>query len=84
MVILEYHAAALALTAVIVVVSAHSFYRLFLGPLAQVPGPKLAALTRWYECFYDLFRPAQYVFKIAELHKRYGRLMPPLHTCGFN
>ncbi|KAI1382876.1 cytochrome P450 family protein [Hypoxylon trugodes] len=52
-----------------------AFYRLFLSPLAKIPGPKLAALTYWYECYYDVFRPAQYVFKIKELHRVYGPII---------
>ncbi|KAI3322538.1 cytochrome P450 [Xylariaceae sp. AK1471] len=47
-------------------------YRRFLDPLAKVPGPKLASLTSWYECYYDVVLPAQYVFKIKELHQQYG------------
>jgi hypothetical protein len=49
-------------------------YRLFLSPLAALPGPRLAALTYWYECYFDVFQKAQYVFKIKELHKRHGML----------
>ncbi|KAI9678375.1 MAG: hypothetical protein M1822_008021 [Bathelium mastoideum] len=52
-----------------------SCYRLYLCPLASIPGPRLAALTYWYECFYDVWRPAQYVFKIRELHQRYGPIV---------
>ncbi|OTA88365.1 hypothetical protein M434DRAFT_80333, partial [Hypoxylon sp. CO27-5] len=50
-----------------------SFYRLFLHPLARFPGPKLAAVSRWYEAYCDVVQNGQYTFKIAELHKRYGR-----------
>lgn len=49
-----------------------ALYRLFLSPLADFPGPKLAALTSWYECYYDVIKPGQYVWKIQELHKHYG------------
>ncbi len=57
---------------VAVYVASIAFYRLFLHPLARFPGPKLAALTRSYEAYYDIARNGQYTFKIAELHKKYG------------
>ncbi|KAK6825858.1 cytochrome P450 monooxygenase, partial [Apiospora arundinis] len=50
-----------------------SIYRLFLHPLARFPGPKLAAVTRYYEAYYGLICNGQYTFKIAELHKKYGK-----------
>jgi cytochrome P450 len=52
-----------------------AIYRLFLSPLAAIPGPKLAALSRWYECYYDIVQPARYTFKIQELHSRYGPIV---------
>ncbi|KAF3768154.1 cytochrome P450 [Cryphonectria parasitica EP155] len=45
------------------------------GPLTDFPGPKLAGLTYWYECYHDIIRPGQYVFKIKELHARYGPII---------
>lgn len=48
-------------------------YRLYLSPLTKFPGPKLAALTLWYEFYYDVIKRGQYTWKIAELHKQYGR-----------
>ncbi|MCJ1479035.1 hypothetical protein MMC13_007719 [Lambiella insularis] len=49
--------------------------RLFLTPLALIPGPKLAALTSWYEFYYDVIRPGKFVWKIQELHKEYGPIV---------
>ncbi|KAH8768275.1 trichodiene oxygenase, partial [Diaporthe sp. PMI_573] len=51
------------------------FYRLCLHPLAEFPGPKLAAITRYYEGYYDVILNGQYTFKIAELHQRYGPIV---------
>ena len=54
-----------------------AIYRLYLHPLAGIPGPKLAALTRYYEAYFDICKGGVYTFKIGELHKKYG--MPSLH-----
>ncbi|KAK8024999.1 hypothetical protein PG990_002822 [Apiospora arundinis] len=59
-------------TIVVVYFATLSIYRLMLHPLASFPGPKLAAITRYYEAYYDLVRTGQYTFKITELHKKYG------------
>jgi hypothetical protein len=50
-------------------------YRLYLSPLARFPGPKIAALTHWYECYYDVFAPGggMYMWEIEKMHKKYGR-----------
>ena len=47
-------------------------YRLHLSPIAGFPGPKLAALTYWYETYYDVVRKGRYAFKIEEMHRKYG------------
>ena len=64
------------LLAFIVLLSIWTVYgaieRLFLSPVAKIPGPRLAALTYWYETYYDVIKPGQYVFKIKELHDHYG------------
>ncbi|CCT61204.1 hypothetical protein [Plenodomus lingam JN3] len=52
-----------------------AFYRLYVHPLAKFPGSKLAAITRWYELYYDVIREGQYTFKIADLHKAYGPII---------
>lgn len=50
-------------------------YRLFWHPLAKFPGPKLAAVTRWYEAYYDVVQNGRYTFRIAELHTQYGPIV---------
>jgi hypothetical protein len=47
-------------------------HRLIFHPLANVPGPRLAALTYLYEFYYDGLKQGQYVFRIDELHREYG------------
>src|ERR1700712_1507401 len=56
-----------------------AIYRLLLHPLAHIPGPQLAALSTWYECYYDCFYGGggQYMFKLKELHERYGPIIRP-------
>lgn len=41
-------------------------------PLAHFPGPKLAALSKWYEFYYDVVLKGQFTFQIQDLHKKYG------------
>lgn len=50
-------------------------YRLILSPLAKIPGPVLAGLTSWYEIYYDIILPGQYVWKIKEMHQKYGPIV---------
>ena len=55
-----------------------AIYRLYLSPLAGFPGPKIAALTQWYECYYDVFAPGSgmYMWEIEKMHKKYGTVAP--------
>jgi hypothetical protein len=51
-------------------------YRLLLSPIAGFPGPKLAALTQWYEFYYNVILPGQFFLHIETLHDKYGRNCP--------
>ena len=51
-------------------------YRLSLHPLASFPGPSLAAMSHWYEFYYDYFPPGgQYIFAIRDMHAKYGPIV---------
>ncbi|QSZ35699.1 hypothetical protein DSL72_006821 [Monilinia vaccinii-corymbosi] len=58
-----------------ILTTAEAIRRIYFHPLAHIPGPKLAALTWWYEFYFDVVQPGQYVFKIQELHKQYGPII---------
>ena len=55
----------------------YTFYgiisRLYLSPIAKFPGPRLAAISLWYEFYHDVMKRGRYTWKIGELHKQYGR-----------
>ncbi|RKL19410.1 hypothetical protein BFJ68_g3684 [Fusarium oxysporum] len=50
-------------------------YRLYLSPLAKIPGPRLAALTFFYEFYYDVVKRGKFLWKIQELHRQYGPIV---------
>ena len=49
-----------------------AFYRLYWSPLAKFPGPRLAALSNWYEFYYDVVMQGRFTSHIQDLHKQYG------------
>ncbi|KAF3045052.1 hypothetical protein E8E12_006351 [Didymella heteroderae] len=50
-------------------------YRLYLHPLARFPGPRIAAVTSWYEGYYEIVKNGQYSRKISKLHDEYGPII---------
>lgn len=51
--------------------------RLYYHPLAQIPGPKLAAATLLYQTYYSFAGGrSRFYQKIARLHHEYGQTVP--------
>lgn len=49
-------------------------YRVYLCPLAKsrIPGPRLGALTKFYEAYYEIVQRGRFAFKLDDLHESYG------------
>ncbi|EON62171.1 hypothetical protein W97_01391 [Coniosporium apollinis CBS 100218] len=52
-----------------------AIYRVYLSPIANFPGPKLAALTYWYEFYHEVILRGQYTFRINDWHDKYGPII---------
>jgi hypothetical protein len=49
-----------------------TFYRLYLHPLANFPGPMLAAASDYYITYYDVWKDGAMVKQLEKLHRMYG------------
>ncbi|KAH7354758.1 cytochrome P450, partial [Rhexocercosporidium sp. MPI-PUGE-AT-0058] len=49
--------------------------RLLFSSLSHVPGPKLAAITSWYEFYYNVVLGGKFFLKIETLHEEYGPII---------
>nr|UWK22001.1 cytochrome P450 [Trichoderma rodmanii] len=48
------------------------FYNLHLHPQRNIPGPRLAAMTGFYEFWFDVVMDGQYSAEIKRMHEVYG------------
>lgn len=62
-------AAALAVTAL----TSTIIYSLFLHPLAKFPGPRYAAVTHYYQFYYDVIKRGRFPWKLKLMHEEYGK-----------
>ncbi|RDW57462.1 hypothetical protein BP6252_13800 [Coleophoma cylindrospora] len=49
--------------------------RLYFSPVSRFPGPKLAAITFWYQYYYNHILRGQYTYEIERLHREYGPIV---------
>ncbi|KAK6592778.1 cytochrome p450 [Botrytis cinerea] len=52
-----------------------AIYRIWFHPLARFPGPRICAITFLYEIGWDYFYEGTYVYRIEEMHDRYGAIV---------
>lgn len=53
-------------------VASVALYRLYFHPISRFPGPRIAAVTGWYQAYYDIWKGGKMTQNIAVLHKKYG------------
>jgi hypothetical protein len=63
---------AAAVAALVLWTACLAIYRISLHPLASVPGPPLAAVTRLYALYFNIFKGFTFYLEIERLHKVYG------------
>jgi hypothetical protein len=52
-------------------------YRLVFHPLAQIPGPRLAAASYLYQTYFCFVGGSRFYQQIERLHKKYGKINIP-------
>ncbi|KAH8641862.1 hypothetical protein IG631_04803 [Alternaria alternata] len=65
----------LCVLAYFVFLVARVFYRLYFHPLSRFPGPRIAAVSSWYEAYYEIVLKGQYSRQISKLHDEYGPIV---------
>ncbi len=48
-------------------------YRLYFHPLKSFPGPRLAAVTDFYQGYYASWKNGMFLKRLEELHRVYGK-----------
>ena len=49
--------------------------RVYFSPLSKFPGSKFAALTLWNEFYWDIVKRGTFMWRIEEMHKKYGPII---------
>lgn len=61
-----------AVILLILIIFTRTIYRLFFHPLANFPGTKLAAATKLYETYHQVYK-SDWLEYLKDVHAQYGR-----------
>ncbi|OOQ91241.1 Trichodiene oxygenase [Penicillium brasilianum] len=50
-------------------------YRVYFHPLKNIPGPKLAAITSFYEFYFNVIKRGTFIWHLEGLHEIYGPIV---------
>ena len=53
---------------------ARCIYNLYFHPLRKIPGPRIAAMTSFYDFWYDVVKGGTYLWEIGKMHDIYGKI----------
>jgi hypothetical protein len=49
-------------------------YNLYFHPLRKIPGPRITAITSFYDFWYDVVKGGTYLWEIRRMHEVYGKM----------
>ncbi|KAJ5160940.1 uncharacterized protein N7482_007944 [Penicillium canariense] len=52
-----------------------AWYNLYLHPLRNFPGPKLAAIGPFYEFYFDVVKDGMFLWEMERMHEEYGPIV---------
>lgn len=62
----------LGIGALLLYLISKAVYRVYFHPLKNIPGPKLAAITSFYEFYFNVIKRGTFIWHLEGLHEIYG------------
>jgi len=66
-----------AFTLIVIYIFSRGIYNLYFHPLCKIPGPRVAAVSSFYDFWYDVIKGGTYLWEIRKMHEIYGNILVP-------